>query len=88
MASAQENNQFFNETKTYLPDSDKNYERTLFVTAGSAGTVTHQTMRVDGETTTWEDVRTYAAGEGDVLTQGLNHFRFVPSDSTTYFKYM
>lgn len=86
MASMDENNRVFNAATIFSPEPDMR-NRTLYVTSDSTGTVTFQTLIVNDGVQNWDDVDSYAAGEGGELNQGTNAFRFVPSDDTTYFKY-
>jgi hypothetical protein len=87
MASGQENNKAYNTTERFNPSPNVLLKKTLFVTPDSTGTVTMQTLVYIDGVEAWYDVNTYTSGEGETINQASNIFRFIPSDSTTYYKY-
>lgn len=81
-------NRTYNSTTTFTPLSDKKQVRSLLVLAASTGTVTMYTLCVDSDDNeSWETLDTYSPGDSANFYQGGNTFKFIPSDSATYFKY-
>jgi hypothetical protein len=81
-------NTFTSDTKEFICSHTGDPEKTLFVHPDSTGSVEHQTLDMSSGSDVWVTVATYGAGEGDVLVQGQNIFRFVPSDETTRYKFL
>jgi hypothetical protein len=87
MPSRDERNAMYNVTTIFDPLGGDRARR-LWVSSTSTGTVALDTLVVIDGTETWETIETYAAGSGDIISQGDTTMRLVPSDSTTYFKFL
>jgi hypothetical protein len=87
MASRDERNKMYSATTIFDPLGGERSRR-LWVSSTSTGTVDLDTLVVIDGTESWETIETYSAGSGDVINQGDTTLRLVPSDSTTYFKFL